>query len=111
MGKGLHQDRRWMLVDQQGRFLTQREHPEMALFTISMMPEGFTITSHQKKTKGSSILLPFENSPIKTAEKVQIWDDEVQAIEVDPIYSQWFSQSLDISCKLVFFPEINSRNV
>ena len=28
---GLAQDRRWMVVDTAGRFMTQREHPRMAL--------------------------------------------------------------------------------
>jgi len=111
MEKGLQYDRRWMLVDEAGRFLTQREHSDMALFTISMMPDGFTVTSHQKKTKGSSILLPYENRSTKTPEKVQIWDDEVEAVEVDKAVSQWFSDSLNISCTLVFFPEINTRTV
>ena len=111
MEKGLQYDRRWMLVDEQGRFLTQREHPEMALFTISMMPEGFLITSQKKNTMGSSILLPFESKSKKKTEKVQIWDDEVEAAEVDPIYSRWFSESLGIACKLVFFHELNARAV
>jgi uncharacterized protein YcbX len=36
MGKGLRYDRRWMLVDINGKFLTQREHPTMALFSLAM---------------------------------------------------------------------------
>ncbi|HZX73180.1 MAG TPA: MOSC N-terminal beta barrel domain-containing protein, partial [Cyclobacteriaceae bacterium] len=111
MGKGLRYDRRWMLVDDQGRFLTQREHPEMALFSISMTTDSFHILSHQKSTKGSSILLPFENKKLKTAMKVQIWDDEVNAEEVDPNLSNWFSECLTLPCKLVFFPETNTRHV
>ncbi len=35
MTKGLQHDRRWMLVDGDGRFITQRVHPKMALFTLS----------------------------------------------------------------------------
>jgi uncharacterized protein YcbX len=108
MGKGLRYDRRWMLVDETGRFLTQREHPEMALFTLSMVDDGFLV-KNPKNTR--SILIPFENSPSATSIKVQIWDDEVHAVEVDTLHSQWFSECLNMNCKLVFFPEFNARPV
>jgi len=32
--RGLEHDRRWMLIDENNRFLTQRENPEMALFSV-----------------------------------------------------------------------------
>ena len=30
--RGLENDRRFMLVDENGRFLSQREHPQLAVF-------------------------------------------------------------------------------
>jgi uncharacterized protein len=111
MGKGLRYDRRWMLVDENGRFLTQREHPEMALFKISMTPTGFQIESQHNKAKQSAIMLPFENKTSTKPLQVQIWDDEVLAEEVDPTLSSWFSECLTFTCRLVFFPENNTRPV
>jgi uncharacterized protein YcbX len=32
--RGLQHDRRWMLIDENNRFLSQREHAQMALFKI-----------------------------------------------------------------------------
>jgi len=109
MGKGLRYDRRWMLVDEQGRFLTQREHPEMALFSVSMGPDGFLVENPKKNNR--SVLIPFEYNSSKATMKVQIWDDEVQAVEANPSFGQWFSECLTMTCKLVFFPEINIRAV
>src|SRR6187401_3180751 len=75
MGKGFRYDRRWMLVDENGRFLTQREHPDMALFTVSMQSDGFLIENPKKSSVAISI--PFENNISAATLKVQIWDDEV----------------------------------
>ena len=112
LGKGLHYDRRWMLVDNQGRFLTQREHPDMALFAVSMNADTFTIKSRHKNSSGSSIEVPFK-SKIHSGiwMDVHIWDDVVKAEEVDSKFSNWFSDCLGLSCKLVFFPESNTRPV
>ena len=32
--RGLRHDRRWLIVDENNRFMTQREHAEMALLTL-----------------------------------------------------------------------------
>ena len=49
--KGLQYDRRWMLVDGEGRFLTQREHPKMALFKLAM-DKDYLIISSQSAVAG-----------------------------------------------------------
>ena len=104
--KGLEYDRRWMLVDNEGRFLTQREHPQMALFKTAIVGEFLDVS------RGSqSIQLDLKGSSSIRFSRVQIWEDEVEASEVNPTYSKWFSEQLGIECKLVFFPEGNKRNV
>jgi uncharacterized protein len=44
MEKGLLYDRRWMLVDEQGTFMTQRIYPQMALFRPAINGDTITIT-------------------------------------------------------------------
>ena len=39
--RGLQFDRRWMLVDKQGTFLSQRSHPVMALLQVVLNENGF----------------------------------------------------------------------
>lgn len=106
--KGLVYDRRWMLVDESGRFLTQREHPEMSQFQLEMNTEGLTILN---RVSNQSLVLDLKAKPIGESLSAIIWDDEVETIEVSHVYSQWFSDQLKINCKLVFFPETHRRDV
>ncbi|MFM9837608.1 MAG: MOSC domain-containing protein [Cyclobacteriaceae bacterium] len=106
MEKGLAFDRRWMLVDEANVFMTQRVHPMMALFKLEMSQLSFKITF-----KNDSITLPFIHSVIQTEIKTKVWDDEVITFEVSEEYSRWFSKNLGMTCKLVSFPEENTRPV
>ena len=110
--KGLQYDRRWMLVDNDGRFLTQREHPKMALFRVTM-DNGYLIISNHLQLDDSVaqyIKLDLNTEVSGNFSKVLIWDDEVESVEVNPDYSAWFSKQLNIECRLVFFPEENRRD-
>lgn len=104
MKKGLQHDRRWMLVDSDNIFLTQRIHHRMALFRMSFANEGFKVTYD-----GNDIGIPstMEGDPFRA----KIWDDEVTVQEVSSAHSDWFSKHLGFSCKLVAFPEQNDRLV
>ncbi|HEU5292596.1 MAG TPA: MOSC N-terminal beta barrel domain-containing protein [Cyclobacteriaceae bacterium] len=111
--KGLEFDRRWMLVDENGVFMTQRNNPGMALLKLRMDPDsnrdGELKIVHSGQTTVHSISLhptKFENE-----ERVQIWDDFVMAGEVSKESSAWFSHVLGQKCKLVYFPEENPRAV
>jgi uncharacterized protein YcbX len=106
MEKGLLYDRRFMLIDEEGKFMTQRVYPKMALFKLSIEDTQLTIRHQQE-----SIALPIVPPISEPAQSVQIWDDRVHANEVSPIYSQWFSDLLGMKCRLVFFPEENERPV
>lgn len=105
--KGFEYDRRWMLLDAQHRFITQREHPQMALFSVEL--SGKVLTIRHRKT-GSAI--HFETSLVSTRKlDAQIWEDKVEAYEVDAEISQWFSKQLGVACRLVKFPEEKPRPV
>jgi len=106
--KGLAFDRRWMLVDEEGKFLTQRVYPEMALLKLTIDNEQLTITHTHKSSKHSILLHP---KVVSEAKEVTIWDDTVKAFEVSEESSQWFSEMLSIPCRLVYFPEENVRAV
>ena len=106
--KGLAYDRRWMLVDENGVFMTQRNHPTMALFRLTIENRELRIVYGPQSTDHSISLNPtdFENG-----ERVTIWDDTVTACEVSKVSSAWFSTILGTKCRLVYFPEENSRAV
>ncbi len=102
--KGLEHDRRWMLVDEQLRFMTQREHPAMALFRLEYDHNGFSI-----QYDGDTLHLPLETSFHNIT--ATIWDDTVTVGEVSPQHSEWFSKKLGTPCQLVAFPENNKRDI
>jgi uncharacterized protein YcbX len=110
-GKGLQFDRRWMLVDKAGVFLTQRTHPEMALFKPEIQGELISITFRKGQKTDPSISFNPRTPPSGKWMAAKIWDDEVSVIEVDAGISQWFSHHLGINCKLVYFPEEKPRPV
>jgi len=104
MPKGLHYDRRWMLVDEEGQFMTQRVHPEMALFKLTIGDERIVIDYGQH-----SLGLALESQEGADSIDAQIWDDRVTVSEVSPAHSEWFSDLLKVKCRLVSFPEKNAR--
>lgn len=106
MEKGLQYDRRWMLVDETGKFMTQRIYPKMALFKLSILNLQLKIEHAQHK-----IYVDVKMVNVSNPLTVTIWNDTVTAFEVNPAHSEWFSKMLGISCRLVFFPEENSRAV
>src|SRR6185295_12763576 len=83
--KGLEFDRRWMLVDSNGQFLTQRVHSTMALFKLSFADGHLNVNF-----KGNSISLP-NNHASDGVFTAQIWDDTVSVVEVSKKHSRWFS--------------------
>jgi uncharacterized protein len=105
---GFKHDRRWMLVDENNMFLSQRTHPQMALLQPIETEAGIVVA--HKKNPLKSIKIPFYNEG-KATIMVSIWDDICEAIEVSAICSQWFSDMLQINCKLVYMPNETKRLV
>ena len=107
--RGLEYDRRWMLVDEKGVFVTQRKYPQLVLFQPKI-DGGFMQISHKDATKGSvsfSLSQKNEKQPIE----VQVWEDSVSAIEVSEQVSFWFSEILGFNVRLVFMPDESLRKV
>lgn len=106
--RGFQYDRRWMLVDENNHFLTQREFEAMALLQVELISEGLKI--YHKKNIHSPIIIPF--SP-ETNEKanVEIWDDSCEAQFVSRIADEWFSDMLFLKCRLVYMPGSTKRCV
>jgi uncharacterized protein YcbX len=107
--KGLENDRRFMLIDAQGNFMTQRVYPQMTFFDVSLDNQVIRVRSKTNERLGTLFVKPpVSESP---SFKTLIWDAEVNVVEVNPSFSKWFSEALKVNCKLVFFPEKNDRRV
>ena len=106
--RGLKYDRRWMLTDNNGNFLSQRTFAQMALLQVGIMQEGLMV-SH-KKGKMNSLTIPLNVATGKEV-KVNIWEDSCTAVEVGVDADKWFSQALGMPCQLVYMPDTTQRPV
>jgi hypothetical protein len=103
--RGLEVDRRWMIVDQSGMFVTQREVPRLALVKTAFESGALSVTAPAL----NPLILPLEHE-LGTERNVQIWDDESVAV-VHVEGSAWFSRFLGAPCELVYMPERARRVV
>jgi uncharacterized protein YcbX len=92
---GFEYDRRWMLIDEENQFITQRKHPNLSQFYPKISEDKMEI-SHHNATHKFSI---HESLPETIFSKV--WDDESKVSEVSKATSKWFSEALGFTCKLV----------
>ncbi|MBZ5857369.1 MOSC domain-containing protein [Flavihumibacter profundi] len=106
--RGLQYDRRWMLVNENGVFLSQREIPKMALLQVAIKPAGLTV-SH-KHNLSLSLDIPFEWNSGET-KPVIIWEDSCLACVADGQINNWFSDLLGLNCRLVYMPDDSHREV
>ena len=104
--RGFQYDRRWMLVDKNKEFMTQREFAEMALLQTELLEDGLKV---YHKQKGTVIVIPFE--PEGEITTVQVWSDRCKAVIVDEKINEWFSDMLKRSCQLVYMPGTTKRRV
>jgi uncharacterized protein len=107
---GLRHDRRFMVLGANGRFITQRSHPRLALIGTELAPSALTLSSPAGGTV--TIALP----PVASADadaiaasagrkKVRVFADEVEAAEVPGPVADLFSDHLGERCTLVFMPD------
>ncbi len=85
---GLEFDRAWMVVDEQGEFLSQRELPRMALIAP-------TLKQHEMVLRAPGMLaLHIALDAVEQPCKVRVWDDECKAYDMGDIAAQWFTDFL-----------------
>ncbi|WP_375419391.1 MOSC domain-containing protein [uncultured Hymenobacter sp.] len=107
--RGLRHDRRWLLVDENNRFLTQRKTPDMALLAVAPAHNGFLLT-HRRRPELLPLYLPFEASAKRTA-FVTIWDDMVWAWRGSKAADEWLSAALSQPVHLVYMSDMVRREV
>ncbi|MEO6978064.1 MAG: MOSC N-terminal beta barrel domain-containing protein, partial [Mucilaginibacter sp.] len=106
--RGFEHDRRWLLVDAQNRFLTQREQPQMALLQTIIENNELKIT-HKLNNQWFSIAM--DTPPAGGRATVTIWDDTCEAEFVSVAADEWFSAMLGLQCRLVYMPDKTRRIV
>jgi hypothetical protein len=94
---GLDLDRAWMVVDENGDFVSQRELPRMALIRPTIRLNDVVLRAP------GMLALHLQIDTVEEPVKVRVWDDEVQAYDMGAVAAQWFSDFLGRKLRLVRF--------
>lgn len=103
--RGLEHDRRWMIADARGRFVSQRERSELALVTVVLQPHGYFIEAPERPR----LELPFELARGKRVQ-ASVWSSSVWGL-AHPTASEWFSEFLGEDCRVLYMPQESHRTV
>ncbi|NKE67719.1 MOSC domain-containing protein [Ramlibacter sp. RBP-2] len=94
---GLDLDRAWMVVDGEGRFVTQRQLPRMALVRPQIRHSEVVLRAP------GMLALHLSIDSVEEPVKVRVWGDEVAAYDMGAVAAQWFTDFLGQPLRLVRF--------
>ncbi|HEY0200243.1 MAG TPA: MOSC N-terminal beta barrel domain-containing protein, partial [Burkholderiaceae bacterium] len=100
---GLDLDRAWMVVDEQGVFVTQRELPRMALVQPTLRTDDMVLRAP------GMLALHIALDKAEHPATVRVWKDTVQAWDMGNLAAQWFSDFLGRRLRLVRFDPEQQR--
>lgn len=100
---GLELDRTWMVVDAEGRFVSQRELPRMALITPTLKHTEVVLRAP------GMLALHLAIDAVQAPVRVTVWKDEVAAYDMGDLAAQWVSDFLGRELRLVRFDPAQKR--
>ena len=103
---GLAGDRRWLLVDGDGRFVSQREEPSLARVVVTCGPDCIRVSSD-----GRTSLVIAEPTATAALLKVRVWSSTLLAAAAGPAADAWFSGYLGRPARLVHLDDPTRRPV
>lgn len=92
-------DREWMVVGEDGQFLTQREHPKLALVVPRIKTDVLELRAPGMLRLELPLDLPHPGEEVTRT--VRIWDDPVLAYDGGDLAATWFSNAVGAPCRLV----------
>ena len=96
-------DRQWMVIDAQGRFVTQRSHPRLALVATASAPGALSLSAG-----GDAVALPLQ-PPSGAARDVTVWRSHVRGFDEGDAAAQLLSSWLGSDVRLVRFDPSRPR--
>lgn len=106
VASGLKFDRHWMVVNDAGDCLSQREEPRLAL--ISVLLDSSTLTIRAPGTSSLTVSTMNANSSRVCA---RIWSEKIDTVPVGQLADEWFSTFLGNRCRLVQMPAGRGRSI
>ena len=102
---GFQYDRSWMLVDEDHKFITQRQYSKLALVDVDITEKQISL--HAPGQAG--LIVP--NTARQNIIDVKIWSDQCKASVATDAVNEWFSKYLSKRCLLVTMAENYQRAV
>lgn len=102
--RGIENDRRWMVVDPEGMFMSQRSHPRMATVWTELTDSALLLSAPDE----DAVEVPFEPPPAPSI-KVQVWNSIVDARPASREADWWLTNYLGSPCRLVYMPDGTER--
>lgn len=103
--RGLQGDRRWLIVDEDDRFITQRSHPVLATLQATLRGDGLELSS--QGLAPISVARPSGG----TRRLVTVWQSQVDAVDAGEAAAAWISRLLGFPARLVAMDERSHRPV
>ncbi|MBK6453573.1 MAG: MOSC N-terminal beta barrel domain-containing protein [Proteobacteria bacterium] len=103
--RGLQYDREWMVVSHDGRFLTQREAPRLALVGTALHDDHLELTAPGLPTLAVPLQRPVRSASVE----VTVWRDHVLAVDEGQAAADWFGEHLRRDVRLVRFDDSRPR--
>jgi len=94
--RGLPWDRRWMLVDAAGGFITARQYPRLTMVQTAFKDDVLQVSAEGRR----NLQLPVQPPEVRIT-SVTVWQDTCDAVLAGAEADAWFSDCLGFSCRLV----------
>ena len=104
--RGLADDRRWMIVDEAGKFLTGRQLPALVLLHATPLPNALRLAA----PGAGEFAVPVPDA-IAPRRRVTVWKDDVDAADAGDAAAEWLSRFLGRAARLVHMDAASARPV
>jgi len=101
---GLDLDRAWMVVDEEGEFVSQRDVPRMALIKPQLKHSDVVLRAP------GMLALHLALDQVERPARVRVWNDEVEAWDMGDVAAQWFSDFLGRKLRVARFDPHGNGN-
>ena len=102
--RGLEHDRRWMVVGEDGGFLSQRELPRMATIWTEIAGGKLALSAPEHREIDVPLVPDWGDRM-----RVRVWNSECDAIAPSAEADAWLTTVLDRYCRLVYMPDSTRR--
>lgn len=103
---GLSFDRRFVVSDLNGQFITARTEPTLCLIRVNLTEHGVILTAPDMP----ALVINYRELSSEY-QNITVWNDDIQAQYGNKTYDLWFSQYLKKPCQLLYFGENSQRCV